>query len=335
VINSCLSTIKSGFHIVASSLESIKMPISQNPKETGWFYHAPEKKRVGAERAEYPAPSQIPGIGYEDPEMYEKEQVREMMFKDTDSKYIRMAKVGGRKDLLQFNPEMYGGKKSEEPKGYQRNDWFYLEDNRMEDQEKKEEEEKHWQFLLPEYMVHKGYQPSFENPETPPSRGSRAPYHTENMTEVEREARLGRSATDKTVRIPEVRKPGYGIRNEKPPQAHRPLPRDTDKAPKNRGRKTFSQEEKDDPTSMAKLLGGEYEREWRSKQNSATSQSKAAANPRTGSANRQEILSRLFEDMQPQQLKTQEEEKEMFKLSRFQNIPSKIDSHQRPELLAK
>ena len=65
-----------------------------------------------------------------------------MMFKDTDSKYIRMAKVGGRKDLLQFNPESYGGTKSQVPKGYQRNDWFYLEDNRMEDQEKKEEEEK-------------------------------------------------------------------------------------------------------------------------------------------------------------------------------------------------
>jgi len=30
----------------------------------------------------------------------------------------------------------------------------------------------------------------------------------------------------------------------------------------------------------------------------------------------------------------QEEEKDMFKLSRFQNIPSKVDSHQRPEILA-
>lgn len=58
-------------------------------------------------------------------------------------------------------------------------------------------------------MVHKGYQASFSNPATPPSRG-KVPYHTDkNMTDNEREAREGRSATDKmTVKIPEVRRPG-------------------------------------------------------------------------------------------------------------------------------
>merc|ERR1711874_423657 len=137
----------------------VKMPISQNPKECGWFYHAPAKKQV-MERMEAPAPSQIPGIGFDDPASMEQQQVREMMFKDTDSKYIRLAKMGGRKDLLQFNPHLYG-KKTTSPAGYHRNEWFYLEDNRMEDEEKKEEEKKEWEFLLPEYMVHKGYQPSF------------------------------------------------------------------------------------------------------------------------------------------------------------------------------
>ena len=48
-------------------------------------------------RMDAPAPSQIPGIGFDDPGAYEPEEVREMMFKDTDSKYIRMAKMGGRK----------------------------------------------------------------------------------------------------------------------------------------------------------------------------------------------------------------------------------------------
>ena len=67
----------------------------------GWFYHAPEKKRINVDRVEYPAPSQIPGIGYDDPTLLEKEEVQEMMFKETDSKYIRMAKLGGRKGIYQ------------------------------------------------------------------------------------------------------------------------------------------------------------------------------------------------------------------------------------------
>jgi len=242
------------------------MPISQNPKETGWFYHAPEKKRVNVDRVEYPAPSQIPGIGYEDPTLLEKEEVQEMMFKETDSKYIRMAKLGGRKDLLQFNPERYG-EKSKEPKGYNRSDWFYLEDNRLEDEEKKEAEKWEWEFLLPEYMVHKGYQASFSNPATPPSRG-KVPYHTDkNMTDNEREAREGRSATDKmTVKIPEVRRPGYGVRNEKPPVAVQK----TLEAPKRGRRVTTTHNEKSDPTSMQKLMGGEYGREWQASNDKPT-----------------------------------------------------------------
>ena len=48
-------------------------------------------------------------------------------------------------DLLQFNPEMYGGKKTNAAAGYNRSDWFYLEDNRIEDEEKKAEEKRHVQ----------------------------------------------------------------------------------------------------------------------------------------------------------------------------------------------
>ncbi|XP_005104943.1 uncharacterized protein C7orf57 homolog isoform X2 [Aplysia californica] len=326
------------------------MPISQNPKECGWFYHAPAKKQVGTERMDAPAPSQIPGIGYDDPAVMEPEQVREMMFKETDSKYIRMAKMGGRKDLLQFHPENYGGKKSEAPVGYHRNEWFYLEDNRMEDEEKKTEEKKEWEFLLPEYMVHKGYKPSFENPATPPSRG-RAPFYTEKITEVEREQREGRSATDKTVRIPEIRRPGYGVRNEKPPVAMQtPPPREKpirpqasvlDTTSQRRGKKNvLMSSETDDPTNMMKLLSGEYEREWHNKLDSMKLEEKSGKAPkpgyddaRYGSAGQNQRMN--HKTLTPQKAKgKEEEEKEMFKLSRFQNIPSKIDSHQRPEIMA-
>lgn len=39
--------------------------------------------------------------------------------------------MGGREDLLRFRDPK---PKSEKPVGYPRNDWFYLEDNRMEEQ---------------------------------------------------------------------------------------------------------------------------------------------------------------------------------------------------------
>lgn len=310
------------------------MPVTQNPKECGWFYHAPSKKNIAAERMEYPAPSQIPGIGYDDPSAHEPQQTPEMMFKDSDSKYIRLAKIGGRKDLLQFNPELNGGKKSQDAVGYHRNDWFYLEDNRAEDSEKKEEEKKAWDFLLPEYMVHKGYNPSFEDPATPPSRGKNAPYHTDNrMTETEYEEREGRSATDKLrVKLPEHRKPGYGIRNEKPPIAmQKPPPREQPRRVRRNGN---MQPENDNPTSMSSLMSGQYERDWHDKLNCLTLEEKHSQSQKAGPDYIDVNKERFSKTTTPQRQGRDEKENEMFKLSRFQNIPSKIDSHQRKEIMA-
>ena len=47
-----------------------------------------------------------------------------------------MAKTGGRPDLLRYRSPK---PKPDEPVGYPRVDWFYLDDNAMEDQEKKDE----------------------------------------------------------------------------------------------------------------------------------------------------------------------------------------------------
>ena len=62
----------------------------------GWFYHAPAKKVQKEEPVGAPPPSQIPGMWGTDAPL-EKEEPREMVFRDTDTKYIRMAKMGGRK----------------------------------------------------------------------------------------------------------------------------------------------------------------------------------------------------------------------------------------------
>ena len=45
---------------------------------------------------------------------------------------LQMAKQGGRPDLLRMRSPK---PRSDKPKGYPRNDWFYLEDNALEDKE--------------------------------------------------------------------------------------------------------------------------------------------------------------------------------------------------------
>ncbi|GFR77972.1 hypothetical protein ElyMa_005838200 [Elysia marginata] len=318
------------------------MPISQNPKECGWFYHAPAKKTI-TEKVDYPAPSNIPGIGFDEPGSLEPEQVKEMMFRETDSQYIRLAKMGGRKDLLAFTPERYRAKQQET--GYPRNEWYYLEDNRIEDEEKKAQEEKEWEFLLPEYMVHKAYRPSFEDPSTPTR--SAAPYHTEKHSIMDQ----GKSATDKTVKIPEVRRPGYGVRNQKPPLAQQKMPprekafkpKESEHFESRNGQKMTMPTEREDPTSMMKLLSGEYEREWYTKlaeqgkqgsRGSERSRVRSAKGSGVPQAQKSAGDFRTEPHNASQRVKPQPEEKEMFKMARFKNIPSKLDTHQRPEIMA-
>ena len=59
----------------------------------GWFYHAPAKAH-NKEEVLVPPTSQIPGLNY-DPSVPTSDPVRPL-FKETDTKYVRMAKQGGR-----------------------------------------------------------------------------------------------------------------------------------------------------------------------------------------------------------------------------------------------
>lgn len=66
---------------------------------TGWFYHAPTKKETDYQPVGAPPPSQIPGLGQM--EEFEQEKPKELVFRETDTKYIRLAKMGGRKGKSQ------------------------------------------------------------------------------------------------------------------------------------------------------------------------------------------------------------------------------------------
>lgn len=87
-----------------------------------WFYHAPSEHKPPSNQT-IPAPSQIPGlsqidvsIGGDDDIQYKRKWIRE-----SDSKYTKLAKTGGRKDLFMYKEH----KPSEDgPVPYPRSDWF-------------------------------------------------------------------------------------------------------------------------------------------------------------------------------------------------------------------
>nr|KAG5714791.1 hypothetical protein BaRGS_000279 [Batillaria attramentaria] len=207
-------------------------------------------------------------------EVLEKEEPREMVFRDTDTKYIRLAKMGGRKDLLTIQPNS-SEKKQAVP--YPRSEWFYLEDNALEEKEQKQREQEQWQFLLPEYMVHQSYQAGQTDQPEPEMTGKpmrRAPYATSNEQSSFYED--GHSLTDKTVKIPETKRPGYGVRSAKgptaavkkqqPPKVERAKPISSQKqAEKPRPRYPSMPSEKEEPVSMSKLLSNAYDAEWHEK----------------------------------------------------------------------
>lgn len=173
------------------------MAVRSNLKDIGWMYHTAAAPRSKAEIT-VPPTSQIPGLGNMPDSMAEKEAEPRRGIKETDTPYIVMAKQGGRRDLLRFRENSTA---DGSPQDYPRCDWFYLEDNLLEEDGNEKED---WQSRLPEYMVTQ----TKSNKVKKIAPMGRLPF----ATEVD----LPRAdSSNKTVHLPELRKPGYGVRLEK------------------------------------------------------------------------------------------------------------------------
>ncbi|TNN04829.1 hypothetical protein EWB00_010538 [Schistosoma japonicum] len=122
------------------------MSTQVNLRDVGWMCHVvPLKKNKSQQVA--PPISQIPIIGYM-PEESDLEKRRTMYFKSTDSLYTRLSKIGGRPDLLYFKEnECNPGP----PVPYCRCEWYYLEDNALEDRHNNKLEP-NYVFKVPFYM---------------------------------------------------------------------------------------------------------------------------------------------------------------------------------------
>lgn len=181
------------------------MPHSKQTSDQGWFYHAPSKpKPRTSDPVLLPPISQIPGLSNVS-HLADEDPCKRMWIRETDSDYTKLAKQGGRQDLLTMMPSK---PPSEQAVGYPRCDWFYDSYN---DPNPPATLDKPYEFLLPAYMVHEPLK-KCELSSCADFDPEQAPFAYDKATVYDRDD--GR-ANDKTVKIGEQRKFGYGVRTEK------------------------------------------------------------------------------------------------------------------------
>jgi len=112
-----------------------------NAAGQSWFYHTSYQNK-NEDKLSVPAASQIPGLSALGPDENTNKK-KEM--NDYGSKYIRLAKEGGRKNLLTFTEN---NNKSSEAKSYPRVEWF----DHDEHEKSKESVQDKWK--APSYMRH-------------------------------------------------------------------------------------------------------------------------------------------------------------------------------------
>ncbi|XP_022110891.1 uncharacterized protein C7orf57-like [Acanthaster planci] len=310
-----------------------------------WFYHAPKKRSPDAGPKDYPAPSQIPMLSNAVIEEDARDETGMMRgwIRESDSKYVRLAKQRGRRDLLQIRERP---PPSKEAKPYPRVDWF---DHNPEPEAQDEKSVR--KVYLPDYMVHEEYNPETHVDEQegkrPPPR--RPPYSLQDKLSVfERE---GGCVTDKMhVKLPEIKATGKKVTKKDKGR------KDEGKTKlQNRYAKVPTHETQEKPI-MEKLLNFGYQHEWydqrekyyehqkkvqsnqpswdhsasqgsrltteyRDEINTGNKESKGPGSPRS----KRVAMTKKAEAMRKD--KQEATEKELFKLSKFDKVGPRINSH--------
>jgi len=92
---------------------------ARKPADETWYVHAPLKREVNKPIQNVPPASQIPYLnGVLDTEDDLKQ--KDLWFKETDTDFIKLSKLGGRDDLLIHRHK----EPSREPVGYPRAAWW-------------------------------------------------------------------------------------------------------------------------------------------------------------------------------------------------------------------
>uniref|UniRef100_A0A8C3VHQ5 Chromosome 7 open reading frame 57 n=1 Tax=Catagonus wagneri TaxID=51154 RepID=A0A8C3VHQ5_9CETA len=206
-----------------------------------WYYHHSVKRSEKA--VDVPAASQIPGLSdRRAPHDGHTLGLRRYWVKETDSEYVKLAKQGGRPDLLKhFAP----GTRTGSPVAYSLPDWYI-----HHSKPPKADQRQTPAVSMPDYMVYEEFRPDQSNGNYEVRRG---PFDFDVKTVWQREAEELEKEKIK-VRLPAI-KPKY------PSKVGTPLgPKDPAGSklsfPPMPGQKTSS------PTNFSKLISNGYKDEW-------------------------------------------------------------------------
>ncbi|XP_037349178.1 uncharacterized protein C7orf57 homolog [Talpa occidentalis] len=204
-----------------------------------WYYHLPVKR---SEKVDAPPASQIPGLSQlRDTPNGNPFGTRRYWIKETDSEYVKLAKQGGRPDLLKH---FAAGTRKGSPVAYSLPDW-YIHHSKPPTANQRQVPA----VSMPDYMVYEEFNPDQANGSYESKRG---PFDFDMKTVWQREA--DELEEKKKVRLP-------AINSKNPSKVGTPLgPKDPTGSrlsfPPMPGHKNSS------PTNFSKLISNGYKDEW-------------------------------------------------------------------------
>ncbi|XP_063778717.1 uncharacterized protein C7orf57 homolog isoform X2 [Pseudophryne corroboree] len=159
-----------------------------------WFHHAPLKQTEKTDKDDLPPTSQIPGLSdLAEPHNELMNESRRHWIKDTDSDYVKLAKQGGRPDLLK---QMTPAANKASPVAYATPDWYAHEDVSTTEPNVAPLRN------VPDYMIHEEYDTEQIDPKY---EGKRGPFDFDQKTMWQRDSDDNENGNhDKKVKLPAI-----------------------------------------------------------------------------------------------------------------------------------
>uniref|UniRef100_A0A8C6ZLM8 Chromosome 7 open reading frame 57 n=1 Tax=Nothoprocta perdicaria TaxID=30464 RepID=A0A8C6ZLM8_NOTPE len=162
-----------------------------------WYYHVPLKQPEKPVNSEIPLPptSQIPGLSdLAEPHDEKMFGGRRKWIKDTDSEYVKLAKQGGRPDLLKHH---IPATSKSSPVAYAAPDWY----SHCSTSSTTDEPQNHVS-TIPDFMIHKEFKASDHHSTNYETR--RAPFDFDMKSVWQRDAEDKENTGKKKVKFPAI-----------------------------------------------------------------------------------------------------------------------------------
>ncbi|XP_072268190.1 uncharacterized protein C7orf57 homolog isoform X2 [Pyxicephalus adspersus] len=160
-----------------------------------WYYHVPLKQNEKKSEVVLPPTSQIPGLSdLAEPHNDVLSGSRKKWIKDTDSDYVKLAKQGGRPDLLKHVTSV---QKKAPPVSYAPPDWYTYENNPPPEPAVAPLKN------VPDYMIHE----EFNVEQNEKYEAKKGPFDFDEKTVWQRESVENEKENhhDKTVKLPAIK----------------------------------------------------------------------------------------------------------------------------------